>query len=318
MNTMADGARDRLVAQIGEALFGQPGLTLMELAEKVKGMRAHAATTALGFPVVIDPTVTPGTFEIRPPSPAGQGDATFTFSDRAKADALEAGQYGFTEADGKDLGYTACIEACVDAICRVLELPEHLPALAARQPVGEPVAWMTHHDEPMLFPTAAEAAAYCEDDEQPVPLFRSPAQGVDLGPLSMDTAPRDGTMVRLLVQFEENATEDTAEPAWTIGACNDDNVGEDERVGWQFAGWCWTHDYFTEGKGTPVGWLPMIGSAQAVHQGEMPEGWRLSKKSTCYQLSHGNDIVGNLVGPDAEENAAIIARVLDSKAVGNG
>ncbi|AEM50756.1 hypothetical protein [Stenotrophomonas maltophilia] len=54
-------------------------------------------------------------------------------------------------------------------------------ALAARQPVGEPVAWMTHHDEPMLFPTAAEAAAYCEDDEQPVPLFRSPAQAVDLG-----------------------------------------------------------------------------------------------------------------------------------------
>lgn len=51
---------------------------------------------------------------------------------------------------------------------------------AARQPVGEPVAWMTHHDEPMLFPTAAEAAAYCEDDEQPVPLFRSPAQAVDL------------------------------------------------------------------------------------------------------------------------------------------
>ena len=39
MNTMADGAAQRLVAQIGEALFGQPGLTLMELAEKVKGMR---------------------------------------------------------------------------------------------------------------------------------------------------------------------------------------------------------------------------------------------------------------------------------------
>lgn len=50
-----------------------------------------------------------------------------------------------------------------------------------RQPVGEPVAWMTHHDEPMLFPTAAEAAAYCEDDEQPVPLYAAPpAQAVDL------------------------------------------------------------------------------------------------------------------------------------------
>ena len=105
-----------------------------------------------------------------------------------------------------------------------------IAALAARQPVGEPVAWMTHHDEPMLFPTAAEAAAYCEDDEQPVPLFRSPAQAVDLG--------------------------------------------------------------------------------------AMPDGWRLSKKATCYQLSHGNDIIGNLVGSDAEENAAIIARVLDSQAVG--
>ncbi|HEL3784036.1 TPA: hypothetical protein UM046_004312 [Stenotrophomonas maltophilia] len=56
-------------------------------------------------------------------------------------------------------------------------------ALAALQPVGEPVAWMTHHDDPMLFPTAAEAAAYCEDDEQPVPLFRSPVQAVDLGQL---------------------------------------------------------------------------------------------------------------------------------------
>ncbi|WP_414553255.1 hypothetical protein [Stenotrophomonas forensis] len=58
--------------------------------------------------------------------------------------------------------------------------------------------------------------------------------------------------------------------------------------------------------------------AQAVDLGAMPHGWRLSKKATCYQLSHGNDIIGNLVGPDAEENAAIIARVLDSQAVGNG
>ncbi|MBN4994700.1 hypothetical protein JY438_02795 [Stenotrophomonas maltophilia] len=56
-----------------------------------------------------------------------------------------------------------------------------LYAAPTAQCAGEPVAWMTHHDEPMLFPTAAEAAAYCEDDEQPVPLFRSPAQAVDLG-----------------------------------------------------------------------------------------------------------------------------------------
>lgn len=76
--------------------------------------------------------------ELAQPSPGGQ-DAPFAFSDRAKADALEAGQYAFTEADGKDLGYTACIEACVDAICLVLELPEHRIAVAARQPVREPI-----------------------------------------------------------------------------------------------------------------------------------------------------------------------------------
>jgi len=43
MNTMADGAAQRLVAQIGEALFGQPGLTLMELAEKVKASQPSKA-----------------------------------------------------------------------------------------------------------------------------------------------------------------------------------------------------------------------------------------------------------------------------------
>ncbi|WP_329894001.1 hypothetical protein [Stenotrophomonas sp. SMYL20] len=71
-----------------------------------------------------------------------------------------------------------------------------------------------------------------------------------------------------------------------------------------------------EAKGEGIIHGPIQVPAQAVDLGGMPEGWRLSKKATCYQLSHGNDIIGNLVGPDAEENAAIIARVLDSQAVG--
>jgi len=95
-----------------------------------------------------------------------------------------------------------------------------------------------------------------------------PTQAVDLAPRPMDTAPTDGTLMRLLVDFTSNATEDTAGPAWTIGACNDENVMHDERVGWQFAGWCWTHDHFTEGEGTPVGWLPLVGKpSQAVDLG---------------------------------------------------
>ncbi|MGU9832578.1 MULTISPECIES: hypothetical protein [unclassified Pseudomonas] len=76
----------------------------------------------------------------------------------------------------------------------------------------------------------------------------------DPGWQDMDSAPRDGTMLRLLVEFEDHSTED-ADQAPTIGANNFDNDGEDR---WKFAGWCWSHDHFTEGKGIPVGWLPML------------------------------------------------------------
>jgi hypothetical protein len=44
---------------------------------------------------------------------------------------------------------------------------------------GEAVAWMTHHDEPMLFPTREECADYCDDDEQPIPLYAGAAPAVD-------------------------------------------------------------------------------------------------------------------------------------------
>lgn len=87
----------------------------------------------------------------------------------------------------------------------------------------------------------------------------------------MEMAPRDGSMLRLLVQFEEHATEDTTEPAWTIGAYSE---GADC---WQFAGWCWTHDHFTEGRGAPVGWLPMLDDVpRAVPHGRVPDGWKLA------------------------------------------
>jgi len=43
MNTnLAETAVDKLTAQIGEALFGQPGLNLMELAQMVKGMHLES------------------------------------------------------------------------------------------------------------------------------------------------------------------------------------------------------------------------------------------------------------------------------------
>jgi len=44
-------------------------------------------------------------------------------------------------------------------------------------------------------------------------------QGIDPGPRPMDTAPRDGMLVRLLVDFGENAIDDSIGAAWAIGAC---------------------------------------------------------------------------------------------------
>lgn len=78
----------------------------------------------------------------------------------------------------------------------------------------------------------------------------------------MHTAPRDGSMLRLLVLFTEHSTEDN-DYGVTIGAWPAEG---DDDAEWQFAGWCWTHDHFTEGKGVPVGWLPLIGDdADAAH-----------------------------------------------------
>lgn len=73
-------------------------------------------------------------------------------------------------------------------------------------------------------------------------------------PFPMALAPRDGRLLRLLVDYSdgEHPLDDELE-AWTFGHNNYDNDGEDR---WRFAGWCWSHDHFTEGRGTPIGWLP--------------------------------------------------------------
>lgn len=73
--------------------------------------------------------------------------------------------------------------------------------------------------------------------------------------LSMHSAPKDGRLVRLLVSFDENAIDDGDEPFATIGQNNFQNDKVDR---WQFVGWNWTHDEFTDGQGTPLGWLPML------------------------------------------------------------
>ncbi|OCC05080.1 hypothetical protein BA190_09195 [Labrys sp. WJW] len=77
-------------------------------------------------------------------------------------------------------------------------------------------------------------------------------------PRPIETCPRDGTIVRLLVDYTDGdgALEDSDQPTWTIGFNQQETADDDE---WLLAGWNWTHDCFTQGHGTPIGWLPFHG-----------------------------------------------------------
>lgn len=74
--------------------------------------------------------------------------------------------------------------------------------------------------------------------------------------LNIKEAPKDGTLLLLLVQFIEHETEQS-DYARTIGHNNFNNDNEDC---WLFAGWCWDLDYWTEGKGIPIAYqlLPKV------------------------------------------------------------
>jgi hypothetical protein len=65
---------------------------------------------------------------------------------------------------------------------------------------------------------------------------------------------KSGKLVELVVDYRDgdHPLQDGI-LACTVGFNTLDDTGEDE---WKFAGWCWTHDHFVQGKGTPVAWRP--------------------------------------------------------------
>lgn len=75
--------------------------------------------------------------------------------------------------------------------------------------------------------------------------------------LPISSAPKDGTIVKLLVQhvpsYDYTPLEDSLEPTQTIGFNAWEHTGVD---GWQFVGWDWGHDHFCEGTGTVLSWKP--------------------------------------------------------------
>ena len=74
--------------------------------------------------------------------------------------------------------------------------------------------------------------------------------------MPVDTAPKDGTMLRLFVRFNECSLEDGDHPQWTMGFNDKRSTEIDE---WHIVGWSWTHDCFVEAHNAQIlGWLPFI------------------------------------------------------------
>lgn len=76
----------------------------------------------------------------------------------------------------------------------------------------------------------------------------------------MANAPKDGTMLRLLVvpdQEEFTPFDDSLTPYETIGFNGLADTSEDR---WEFAGWDWSQDCFITGRGEVIGWLAFHGS----------------------------------------------------------
>ncbi len=74
----------------------------------------------------------------------------------------------------------------------------------------------------------------------------------------MGSAPKDGTMLRLLVNPDKEAFtafDDSLTPFETIGF---NNLGNTEEDRWEFAGWDWSQDCFITGRGEVIGWAQML------------------------------------------------------------
>lgn len=162
------------------------------------------------------------------------------------------------------------VDLCVKALVDLLE-GKHSPApepseawreVAAVAQAGAPADHSARNLNMVAQPAVTQCDHQWTDDGQHLLICTACGAQENHDPKwrDMATAPRDGTIVRLLVEFTEHATED-ADQAPTIGANNFENDGDDR---WQFAGWCWSHDHFTEGKGEPVGWLPMLDEPRRI------------------------------------------------------
>jgi hypothetical protein len=120
----------------------------------------------------------------------------------------------------------------------------------------------------------------------------------------LETAPKDGTIVQLLVQFVDHPPGqksvlngagplyDTADPCWTIGGNTVENTGVDH---WQFVGWNWEQDCFvdtsTDSGHRVLGWAPFDVAAPAAPAVDA----ETVKKAARYDWLRGSNVANGTV-----------------------
>ena len=73
---------------------------------------------------------------------------------------------------------------------------------------------------------------------------------------SVETAPKDGQLIALLVDYSNTPTWTPFEDknvSWTIGFNSYEHTGDDL---WEIVGWDWQHDCFTNAEAKILGWRP--------------------------------------------------------------
>jgi len=88
--------------------------------------------------------------------------------------------------------------------------------------------------------------------------------------------------VLLLIDYREDGefALGDAHLSVTIGHNSDHNVTQHEAQGWQFAGWDNSHECYTQGKGLPIGWMPLPSASF-----EIPWRWWAGRNEDEYTLA---------------------------------
>ncbi|MDB5967147.1 MAG: hypothetical protein JWQ72_3647 [Polaromonas sp.] len=151
---------------------------------------------------------------------------------------------------------------------RLCKLSDALAAIAASSPAAPAQEKMTFNEFIAEAERTGLTAAALADALKARPEFADCRPAAPVGQpawRSMDTAPTDGAMVRLLVDYsgEDSFTaleDELVSP--TIGFNSDVQTGD--TLGWQFVGWSWEQDCYCQGRGKVIGWAPF--DAPVAHQ----------------------------------------------------